>query len=235
MYWLKRCWRGHQRIAVVFIFHLALLEVLGETDVVMRGEQEAGIFAFEPFADCLHFGRFGVLFGDQVVEAENQQGVGIGEDAFINDEFVTGLVDALIDGDGLAGGFAGELLKGEGGAVKEFEGSGDALEELGGDPLGRFVGGPGDAPDLGHGGKAIVHFGGVAVGFPGIAPGPIDAQASFAADVFARDVVLVIGSSDLEDRAHVRFPFTYWCCRGWPGSAWPSGGEKRCKRLRGRW
>jgi hypothetical protein len=41
----------------VEVFHLALLEVVGETDIVMRREQQAGPFALEPPADGRDFLR----------------------------------------------------------------------------------------------------------------------------------------------------------------------------------
>ena len=43
-------------VAVVFVFHLALGEVVGEADVVVRGEQQAGAFAAQPLADRLDLG-----------------------------------------------------------------------------------------------------------------------------------------------------------------------------------
>src|SRR5262249_60413900 len=37
----------NQWIAVVLVFHLALLQIAGEADVVMRSEHQAGVFAFQ--------------------------------------------------------------------------------------------------------------------------------------------------------------------------------------------
>ena len=36
----------HKRVAVVEVFHLALLEIVGEPDIVMGRKQKAGAFAF---------------------------------------------------------------------------------------------------------------------------------------------------------------------------------------------
>ena len=41
----------HQRVAVVLVFDLTLGEVVGEADVVMRGQEQAGAFSFQPFPD----------------------------------------------------------------------------------------------------------------------------------------------------------------------------------------
>jgi hypothetical protein len=41
----------YQRVAVMKVFHLALLHVIGESDIVVRRKQQAGAFAPEPLAD----------------------------------------------------------------------------------------------------------------------------------------------------------------------------------------
>ena len=102
---------GHELVAVVAIFHLPLLQVAGEADVVVRGEQQAGPFALEPLADRVDFVRFGFLFGDEVVQAEHHQRVGVGQHPFVNRQLVAGLVDALEHGDRMAGRLADDLLE----------------------------------------------------------------------------------------------------------------------------
>ena len=67
--------------------------------------------ALQPFADRGDLLRRGLLFGDNMVEPEHHQGVGVGEDAFVDRQLVAGLVDALEDGDRMAGRFAGDLLE----------------------------------------------------------------------------------------------------------------------------
>src|SRR6266436_2269479 len=67
----------HERIAVMEVFHLPLLQVAGEADIVMRREQQAGAFALEPLADCCDFLRCGLLLGKKVVESEYQERVGV--------------------------------------------------------------------------------------------------------------------------------------------------------------
>ena len=99
----------HERVAVVEIFHLPLLQVVGEADIVVRREQQAGAFALEPLADRGDFLRRGFLLGKKVVQAEHHQRVGVGQNPFVNRQLVAGLVDALEHGDRMAGGFAGDL------------------------------------------------------------------------------------------------------------------------------
>src|SRR6185295_331864 len=38
----------HEPVAMMEVLHLPLLQIAGEADVVMRREQQAGAFAFEP-------------------------------------------------------------------------------------------------------------------------------------------------------------------------------------------
>ena len=160
----------------------------------MRREQQAGAFALEPLADGGDFLRRGFLLGKKVVQPEHQERIGVGQNPFVNRQLVARLVDALEHGDRVAGGFAGNLLEAERGAVEKLQRAGDSLEELRGAPLRRLVGRPQHGADFGHRGEAVFHRRGIALGFPRIAPRPVDAQAAFARRVFARDVVLVVGA-----------------------------------------
>ena len=47
----------HEAITVVEIFHLALVQVIGEADIVVRREQQAGAFTLKPFANSGDFLR----------------------------------------------------------------------------------------------------------------------------------------------------------------------------------
>ena len=120
----------HERVAVMEVFHLALLHVAGEADIVVRRKQQAGAFALEPLADGRDFFRCGLLLGNEVVEAEHHQRVGVGQDPFVDRQLVARLVDALEDGDRMAGGFADDLLEAERGAVEQLQRAGDPLEEV---------------------------------------------------------------------------------------------------------
>src|SRR5436309_8528528 len=57
----------YKRVAVVEVFHLALLHVAGKTDIVMRRKQQASSFALEPFADRRDFLRRCLLLRREMV------------------------------------------------------------------------------------------------------------------------------------------------------------------------
>ena len=120
----------HELVAVMAVFHLPLLQVAREADIVMRGEQQAGAFAFEPLANGLDFLRCGFLFGKEVVQPEHQERVGVGQNPFVNRQLVAGLIDALEHSDRVAGGFAGDLLEVKRGPMEQLQRAGDALEEF---------------------------------------------------------------------------------------------------------
>jgi hypothetical protein len=118
----------HERVAVMEVFHLALLQVVGEVDILVRREQEAGALTFEPVANRCDFFRCGLLFGKKMVESEHQERVGVRQNPFVNRQFVARLVDALEHCDRVAGSFAGNLLEAECRAVKKLQRAGDPLE-----------------------------------------------------------------------------------------------------------
>ena len=55
----------NQRVAVVRVFHRALLEIVRHADIVVRAEDQARAFAFEPLAHRFDFLRRRFLLGDQ--------------------------------------------------------------------------------------------------------------------------------------------------------------------------
>ncbi len=99
---------------MVQIFQLALFHVLGETHVMMGRKQETRAIPLQPFADGLDLLGRRLLFGYKMIEAENHQRIGVGKNAFVDRQLVSGLINALKDGDGMSRGFAGDLLKTEG-------------------------------------------------------------------------------------------------------------------------
>ena len=72
-------------------------------------------------------GRF--LLGDQMIEAEHHQRVGVVENARVDRKFLPRLVDALVDGDGMSGLLADQLLETKQRQMEQFERAGDALQE----------------------------------------------------------------------------------------------------------
>ena len=72
-------------------------------------------------------GRF--LLGDQMIEAEHHQRVGIVENARVDRKLLPGLVHALVHGDWLSRLLADELLETKQRQMEQFERAGDALQE----------------------------------------------------------------------------------------------------------
>ena len=103
----------HECVAVMKIFHLPLLEVVGETDIMMRGEQKTCAFALEPLADGLDLFRRRFLLGKKVIKAKHQERVGVGQNPFVNWQLIARLVDALEHSNWMAGYFARQSLEAE--------------------------------------------------------------------------------------------------------------------------
>ena len=131
----------HELVAVVRVFHGALLEIVREADIVVRTENQARAFPLEPLADGVDFLRRGLLLGDQVIEAEHHQRVRVLEDARVDRQLLSRLVDALVDGHGMSGQLSHQLLETKQRQMEQFEGAGDPLQEHLSRVLGRLVAG----------------------------------------------------------------------------------------------
>jgi len=59
----------------------------------------------------LDFSRLGFLFGNEVVQAEYQQRVCVGQHTFINRKLIACLIDTLKNGDGVSGRLTHNLLE----------------------------------------------------------------------------------------------------------------------------
>src|ERR1044072_7516740 len=110
-----------------------------------------------------------------MVQPKHEEGVAVVENTLIDRLLVSGLVDALKNCDRVSRCFAGDLLKTQCRAVKEFQGTRDTLKELRGAPLVRFIIGPRHPAHFGHRRKAIFYIGEIALRLPRIAPTPVDA------------------------------------------------------------
>ena len=102
----------------------------------------------------------------------------------------------------MAGGFAGDFLEQERGAVEQFQGAIDSLEEVLRTPFGGLIRRSCYSADLGHGRETIVHFLDIPVCLPRIAPSPVNAHSPFAGSVFAGQMVLIVCAWGLFDSAH---------------------------------
>ena len=77
----------------------------------MRTEDETGSFALEKLSNGFDLIGRRFLLSDHVVEAEDHEGVGVGENALVDGQSLTSLIDSLVDGHGPLGCFADELLE----------------------------------------------------------------------------------------------------------------------------
>src|SRR3954471_16815409 len=123
----------------MLVLHLALSHARGEPDVVWWPEQEAGILALEPLPDGRDLFRRGLLLGDEMVQAEDQQGVGVRQDPLVDRQPIPGLVDALEYGDRMTGRLGGRLLEVERRPMEQLQRPRDALQEVHLAPLGALV------------------------------------------------------------------------------------------------
>ena len=159
---------------------------------MVRAENQARAFALEPLAHGFDFLRRRLLLGDQMIEAEHHQRVRIVENARVDRQLLSRLVDALVDGHGMSRQLSNQLLETQQRQMEQFERAGDALQKHLRGVLGRLVRRPGHAAHFGDRGEAIVHLGDVAVRFPRVAPGPVDAEPPLPWRVRTRNLDLVV-------------------------------------------
>src|SRR5581483_5993344 len=108
------------------------------------------------------------------------------------------------------------------GAVKELQCARNALQKMGSLVFRRFVIGPQHITDFRHSGKPVVHLRGITLGFPRVAPSPVDTDAAPPSGVLTGDVVLVVGPCGGR-RAHRAF--LSW--PAWRGTEVPSYREEK--------
>ena len=80
-----------------------------------------------------------LLLGDQMIEAEHHQRVGVVENAGVDRQLLPRLVDALVHGDGMSRLLADQLLETKQRQMEQFERAGDALQEHLRGVLGRLI------------------------------------------------------------------------------------------------
>ena len=145
-------------------------------------------YRFELFRRCF-FVRV------EMIQAIHHQGVRIGKNPLVDGKPLTGLIDALIHGDGLFRCFADSVLEIDEREMEQLQRSIYALQKVRFGVGVGFVRRPRDSADFGDRRKPVFEPANVAVGFPRITPGPIDAEAATSSCVLSRHVELVIGSS----------------------------------------
>ncbi len=101
----------HQQVAVVGVFHGALVEVARGADVVVGADDEAGPFPRQEIAQGLDLGGRRRLTGDVVVQAEHEQRIDVRQHAFVERQAEAGLVDPLENRHGMTGDLADQPLE----------------------------------------------------------------------------------------------------------------------------
>ena len=157
-----------------------LLQIGGTAHIMVRSNDETGSFAAQKLPERLDLCGRGLLFGEQVIQAEDHQRVGIAQDALVQRQSLTGLIDPLKDCDRRAGDSSDHLLESHDGQMEQLQRSRDTLQKHLLRKFHRFISRPRYPANLSHRRESIVQLGRIPVGFPRIAPGPIDAETPFA-------------------------------------------------------
>ena len=66
-----------------------------------------------------------MLLGDEMIQAKDHERIRVVQDPLVDGQFESSLIDALKYSDLLASDFTNYVLKGEGGTMKQFKGSGN--------------------------------------------------------------------------------------------------------------
>ena len=93
----------------------------------MRSQNQAGSLAREKLANGFDLGLRRLLLGNQVVQPEHHQGVGVGKHTLVQRQSLAGLIDPLVHRDGLPGGLADHVLKADDRQMEQLQRSGDPL------------------------------------------------------------------------------------------------------------
>src|SRR5215469_17269575 len=122
----------------------------------MRTEDQARALTTEESPQGFDFVAGCLLAGDQMIEAEHHERVGVVEDAFVDQQLLPRLIDALINRDRLSGNLPDNALESYEREMEELQRAGDALKEHRRGKRCRLEIRPARAFDLRHGREAIV-------------------------------------------------------------------------------
>ena len=78
---------------------------------MMWSEKQTGAFTLQPLVYGLYFFRQSFFTRGEMVQPQDEQRIAVIEDAFIDRLLVSGLVDALKNGDRMSRAFTSDLLK----------------------------------------------------------------------------------------------------------------------------
>src|SRR5580704_2493423 len=125
---------------------------------MMRTEDEACAFALKKVPQSFYLVQRCFLLGNHVVQPEHHEGVGVCENPFVDRQSLSGLINSLINSDGLSGDLADEVLEAHKRQVKQLERASNALKKH----LLRVFDGlivwPSHPPNLGHSREAVIQL-----------------------------------------------------------------------------
>ncbi len=107
-----------QGIAVVRIFHLALRRIARHSDIVMRSYHQTSALSRQKFPDRFNFCRACLLLCDHVIQTKNHHRIGVAKDLVVKWQALTGLVNPLVNYNGMSRGLTDDVLKPHGRQVK---------------------------------------------------------------------------------------------------------------------
>ena len=135
---------------MVQILLLPLLQIFCKSHIVVGAKQQASSFSLQPFADRRNLLLIRLLFRKKVVESKHHQRVCIRQNSVINGKLVPCLIDSLEYRDRMSGRLTHHFLKRERGAVEQFQGPGNPLQEVLLVPFRSLVRWPRNSANLGH-------------------------------------------------------------------------------------
>ena len=133
------------------VLHLETFHVLRCAHIVVWPDHQAGPVSREKLLQSLDFLRSRFLLRNHVIKPEHHESVRISEDLSVDRQFLSGLVDPLVNHDRLPGHLADDRLKAHCRQMEQLKGSGNSLQERLLRIFRLLVIRPCDATHLGHG------------------------------------------------------------------------------------
>src|SRR4051812_40326721 len=123
---------------------------------MVRAQDQASAVAPEEVLQGFYLVPRCFLLSNHVVQTKYHERVGIREDTFVDRQAPSGLIDPLINSHGLSRDLTDQVLEIHQRQVKQLKCASNPLEKHFLRVLDRLVIGPPYAPDLGHGGEAVI-------------------------------------------------------------------------------
>jgi hypothetical protein len=110
-----------KRVAVVRVLDRALRRVRRRSDVVVRPHDQTRAFALQERAHGFDLPGRGLLLGDRVVQPEDQERIGVTDDALVDGQSEARLIDALEHGHRISSDLFDHLLESDPCPEEELE------------------------------------------------------------------------------------------------------------------